>query len=142
MSLPTLTGQRVVIVGGSSGIGYAVAEGALAEGAEVVIGSSNGANVEAAVERLGKGASGGVVDVGDEASVAAFFERLGAFDHLVFTAGIGGRTWSQVRSRRWTSARRRDPETEILGRDDGHQARPGTDTAGRLDHPDRRSPGA
>ena len=90
MSLPSLNGQRIAIIGGSSGIGYAVAECALAEGAQVVIGSSNAANVEAAVARLGKGASGGVVNVNDEASVAAFFERLGAFNHLVFTAGDWG----------------------------------------------------
>jgi NAD(P)-dependent dehydrogenase (short-subunit alcohol dehydrogenase family) len=90
MPLPSLKGQRVAIIGGSSGIGYAVAECALAEGAQVVIGSSNAANVEAAAARLGKGATGGVANVSDEASVAAFFEGLGSFDHLVFTAGDWG----------------------------------------------------
>src|ERR1700677_1240222 len=90
MSLPSLNGQRIAIIGGSSGIGYAVAECALAEGARVVIASSNAANVEAAVARLGESASGSVVNVNDEASVAAFFERLGAFNHLVFTAGDWG----------------------------------------------------
>ena len=55
-----------------------------------MIGSSNAANVEAAVARLGEGASGKVVNANDEASVAAFFERLGAFNHLVFTAGDWG----------------------------------------------------
>jgi NAD(P)-dependent dehydrogenase (short-subunit alcohol dehydrogenase family) len=49
MSLPGLNGQRIAIIGGSSGIGYAVAECALAEDAQVVIASSNAANVEAAV---------------------------------------------------------------------------------------------
>lgn len=109
MSLPNLNGQRIAIIGGSSGIGYAVAECALAEGARVVIASSNAANVEAAVARLGEGASGSVVNVNDEASVAAFFERLGAFNHLVFTAGDGRRPCSQVQSRRWTSTRRATP---------------------------------
>ena len=90
MPIPTLRDQRVLIIGGSSGIGYAVAEGALAEGARVVIGSSRAANVHAAVERLGPGASGSVVDVQDEASVGAFFGALGDFDHLVFTAGDQG----------------------------------------------------
>ena len=91
MPIPTLRAQRVAIIGGSSGIGYAVAEGAIADGAQVVIGSSSAANVEAAVGRLGPSASGAVVDVKDEASVAAFFEALGSFDHLVFTAGdLGG----------------------------------------------------
>jgi len=48
MPLPNLSGQRVVVIGGTSGIGFAVAEGALAEGASVVVGSSQAANVEAA----------------------------------------------------------------------------------------------
>jgi NAD(P)-dependent dehydrogenase (short-subunit alcohol dehydrogenase family) len=87
MPVPTLRDQRVVIIGGSSGIGLAVAEGALAEGATVVIGSSRAATVESALGRLGEGASGSVVDARDEASIAAFFEANGAFDHLVYTAG-------------------------------------------------------
>ncbi|HEU0231332.1 MAG TPA: SDR family oxidoreductase [Burkholderiaceae bacterium] len=87
MSICTLRDQTVVVIGGSSGMGYAVAQGALTEGARVVIGSSNQAKVDAATQRLGAGASGAVLDVRDEASVAAFFDALEAFDHLVFTAG-------------------------------------------------------
>jgi NAD(P)-dependent dehydrogenase (short-subunit alcohol dehydrogenase family) len=90
MPLPSLNGQRVAIIGGSSGIGYAVAGCAQAEGAQVVIGSSKAANVEAAVTSLGQGVSGSRVDVSDEVSVATFFEGLGTFDHLVFTAGDWG----------------------------------------------------
>ncbi|HEX7386650.1 MAG TPA: SDR family oxidoreductase [Castellaniella sp.] len=89
MSVSILHHQTVVIIGGSSGIGYAVAEGALAEGARVMIGSSSQAKVDAATQRLGAGASGAVVDVRDEDSVAAFFGALESFDHLVFTAGDG-----------------------------------------------------
>ncbi|HSZ52124.1 MAG TPA: SDR family oxidoreductase [Caulobacteraceae bacterium] len=91
MPLPTLKDQRVVVIGGSSGIGFAVAECAMAEGARVVIGSSSADKVDAAVARLGQGASGSAVDVREEASVAAFFERVGEIDHLVFTAGDWGR---------------------------------------------------
>ena len=87
MPLPSLETQRVTVVGGSAGIGYAVAECAMAEGATVVIGSSSAKNVDTALARLGGGASGGVVDVRDEASIAAFFQTHGALDHLVFTAG-------------------------------------------------------
>jgi len=87
MPVPTLNGQRVVVIGGSSGIGFAVAEAALAEGATVVIGSSREANVQAAAARLGAGASGSAVNVREEASVQAFLEGGGSFDHLVFTAG-------------------------------------------------------
>jgi NAD(P)-dependent dehydrogenase (short-subunit alcohol dehydrogenase family) len=87
MPVPTLNGQRVVVIGGSSGIGYSVAEAVLAEGAEVVIGSSKQANVDAALARLGKGASGSAVNVRDEADVQAFFARAGGFNHLAYTAG-------------------------------------------------------
>jgi NAD(P)-dependent dehydrogenase (short-subunit alcohol dehydrogenase family) len=87
MSATTLNGKRVVVIGGSSGIGFAVARAALGEGAQVVVASSQAAKVEAAVARLGAGATGSVVNVKDEADVAGFFEALGAFDHLAFTAG-------------------------------------------------------
>jgi NAD(P)-dependent dehydrogenase (short-subunit alcohol dehydrogenase family) len=82
----SLESKRVVIIGGTSGIGLAVARGALAERAQVVVGSSHERKVSAAKGAL-PGAEALVVDVKDEASVAAFFERIGAFDHLVFTAG-------------------------------------------------------
>jgi NAD(P)-dependent dehydrogenase (short-subunit alcohol dehydrogenase family) len=83
----SLRGKTVVVVGGASGVGFAVAAAARAEGARVVIASSNAANVQAAAARLGGGATGSVVDVRDEVGVAGFFAKLGAFDHLVFTAG-------------------------------------------------------
>ena len=90
MTTPTLKGQRIVVIGGSSGIGFAVAARALGEGAHVIVGSSNAANVDAAMVRLGERASGSAVDVRSEASVAEFFERIGDFDHLVYTAGDWG----------------------------------------------------
>lgn len=86
----SLSGQSVVVIGGSSGIGFAVAKGALADGAAVTIGSSNPQNVEAAVDRLGAGSAGHAVDVKTETDVASFFEKVGRLDHLVFTAGDWG----------------------------------------------------
>jgi NAD(P)-dependent dehydrogenase (short-subunit alcohol dehydrogenase family) len=85
-----LDGAKVVVIGGASGVGFAVAAAAGMAGAEVVVGSSQAARVAAAAETLGRGAKGRTVDVKDEASVAAFFEAAGAFDHLVFTAGDWG----------------------------------------------------
>ncbi|HEY2662095.1 MAG TPA: SDR family oxidoreductase [Caulobacteraceae bacterium] len=79
-----------MVIGGASGVGFAVAAAAQEDGARVVIASSHEANVQAAVKRLGGGATGFVVDVSDEASVAGFFETLGPFDHLAFTAGDWG----------------------------------------------------
>ncbi len=85
-----LSGKKVVVIGGASGVGHAVGAAALAAGAEVVVGSSQAARIAAAAERLGHGTVGRTVDVRDEASVAAFFDAVGAFDHLVFTAGDWG----------------------------------------------------
>jgi NAD(P)-dependent dehydrogenase (short-subunit alcohol dehydrogenase family) len=85
-----LNGATVVVIGGASGVGFAVAAAALEAGARVVVGSSQAPRIEAAAETLGPGATGRTLDVKDEASVAAFFEAAGAFDHLVFTAGDWG----------------------------------------------------
>jgi NAD(P)-dependent dehydrogenase (short-subunit alcohol dehydrogenase family) len=79
--------KRVVVVGGSSGIGLAVAQRAASQGAEVVIASSNHARVQRAIESVGGEAQGQAVDFSDERTVATFFAKLGTFDHLVFTAG-------------------------------------------------------
>jgi NAD(P)-dependent dehydrogenase (short-subunit alcohol dehydrogenase family) len=78
--------KRVVIVGGSSGIGLAVAEQVALQGAEVVIVSSNAERVQEAIQSIGGKAQGQVVDVSDEKAVESFFTNIGAFDHLVFTA--------------------------------------------------------
>ncbi len=88
-----LSGAKVVVIGGASGVGYAVAAAALEAGAEVVVGSSRTARIEAAARRLGHGARSLLVDVRDEASVSAFFDAVGPFHHLVFTAG----DWGQMR---------------------------------------------
>jgi NAD(P)-dependent dehydrogenase (short-subunit alcohol dehydrogenase family) len=92
-----LGGAKVVVIGGASGVGFAVAAAAMEAGAQVVVGSSQGRRIEAAAEKLGRGAKGQTVDVRDEASVAAFFEAAGAFDHLVFTAGDWGHMFGATR---------------------------------------------
>jgi NAD(P)-dependent dehydrogenase (short-subunit alcohol dehydrogenase family) len=79
--------KRVVVMGGSSGIGLAVAQKAAAQGAKVVIVSSNAGRVQKAVESISGEAQGQAVDLSDEGAVATFFAKLGTFDHLVFTAG-------------------------------------------------------
>lgn len=83
----TLKDKRVVILGGSSGIGFEIAAEAAREGAKVVIASSNEERVGAALAKLPAEAVGQVVNLGDEKSIAALFGRLGPIDHLVYTAG-------------------------------------------------------
>jgi NAD(P)-dependent dehydrogenase (short-subunit alcohol dehydrogenase family) len=82
-----LHNERVVILGGSSGIGLAVAEQAAAQGAKLVIASSNAERVQKAIESLDGNAQGHTLDLSDEQAVETLFAKLGAFDHLVFTAG-------------------------------------------------------
>jgi len=86
-----LEGQRVLVIGGTSGMGFAVARGAAADGARVTIASSNPDKLRGALDRLG-GGEGATLDVTDEAAVEAFFARSGQFDHIVFTAA----DWTEV----------------------------------------------
>jgi NAD(P)-dependent dehydrogenase (short-subunit alcohol dehydrogenase family) len=79
--------KRVVVLGGSSGLGFAVAEQASTKGATIVIASSNSERVQKAVEKLEGNAQGHTLDLTDESAVENFFAKVGAFDHLVFTAG-------------------------------------------------------
>jgi NAD(P)-dependent dehydrogenase (short-subunit alcohol dehydrogenase family) len=83
----SLNGKRVVILGGTSGIGLATAKAAQQEGAVVVVASSRRQRVDSALASLGGGAEGHVVDLSDEAQVRKLFEHVGGFDHLVYTAG-------------------------------------------------------
>jgi NAD(P)-dependent dehydrogenase (short-subunit alcohol dehydrogenase family) len=82
-----LQDKRVIILGGSSGIGLAVAEQASSEGAKVVVVSSNPERVQKAVQSVGGEVDGQTVDLSEEEAVAALFTKIGPFDHLIFTAG-------------------------------------------------------
>ena len=82
-----LDGQRIVVLGGSSGIGLATAQAAVREGANVVIASSRKARIDEALATLPTGTEGHVLDLADGDATRALFARLGSFDHLVFTAG-------------------------------------------------------
>ena len=82
-----LTDQRIVIVGGSSGMGLATARAAAAAGAVVTIASSDQGRLDTALAGLPGGCDGAVVDTRSEADLAALFARAGDLDHLVYTAG-------------------------------------------------------
>lgn len=83
----TLNGSRVVVLGGTAGIGLATARAAAAAGAYVVVASSRKTRVERALAEMPAGTEGHAVDLTDETAVASLFTQIGPFDHLVFTAG-------------------------------------------------------
>jgi NAD(P)-dependent dehydrogenase (short-subunit alcohol dehydrogenase family) len=76
-----LHGKRIVILGGTSGIGLAVAQAAAGEGAQAVIVSSNSDRLDRALSSLPAGAEGRVANLLSSLEVAALFEDLGDFDH-------------------------------------------------------------
>ncbi|KAG8792842.1 hypothetical protein FRC12_004713 [Ceratobasidium sp. 428] len=97
-----LNGKKILVIGGSSGIGYGVAAAALDNGALVVIASSAQSKVEAAVERLKKGingkedvtVSGESFNIKDFPALTGFLTKHAPFDHLVITAGEAPRAFS------------------------------------------------
>lgn len=82
----SLAGKRVVVIGGTSGIGFAVALMVHKLRANLLLASSTSEKVKAAVDRL-PGATGDVVNLNDEASIVGFLDRLDPFDHLAITGG-------------------------------------------------------
>jgi NAD(P)-dependent dehydrogenase (short-subunit alcohol dehydrogenase family) len=79
-----LKGKKIVVVGGSSGIGFSSAELAKAEGADVVIASHNPERLNAAAAKLGVKAI--AADVTSDESIAALLQKCGPVDHVVVTA--------------------------------------------------------
>ncbi|GAC1518443.1 MAG: SDR family oxidoreductase [Beijerinckiaceae bacterium] len=81
-----LKGKKVVVVGGSSGIGYCTAALAKSEGAGLIIASREGERLQKAAESLG--VRGIAADVTNDAAVKRLFEITGPVDHVVVTAAV------------------------------------------------------
>jgi NAD(P)-dependent dehydrogenase (short-subunit alcohol dehydrogenase family) len=95
-----LRGARVLIIGGTSGIGYGVAEGAIeSQAAAVIVSSSSSSRVQDAVARLKASypsskteISGYTCDLGDAATIENNIKHLLVdqcqnLDHIVYSAG-------------------------------------------------------
>ena len=79
-------GRTALVIGGASGIGLATSRALAADGCHVTIADLNADGAAASAEEIGAAAD--VVDVTNEDSVAALFERTGRLDVVVTTAGF------------------------------------------------------
>ncbi|MFO7287448.1 MAG: SDR family oxidoreductase [Gammaproteobacteria bacterium] len=77
--------QKILVIGGSSGIGFATAQLAAELGAAVTIASRSEAKLRDAAERIGPGIAYRVLDLTSDDQVKAFFEQGDAWDHVVVT---------------------------------------------------------
>ena len=98
--LSDVTDVRVLVSGGTSGLGHAMSAALVAGGAHVVVTGRDAARTTAAADELARSGPGRAVgiamDVRDEQSVAAGIaaasDALGGIDVLVNNAGIGMQT--------------------------------------------------
>lgn len=83
-----ITNRKIIVVGGSSGMGLAVVRAALARGAEVTAVGRSADRLERVVSELGREnhVKSVAADVTQEDDVRRLFETVGRFDHLVVTA--------------------------------------------------------
>ena len=83
----SLKNKTVLLLGASSGIGFATAKLAAEEGARIIIVSSNEERLNRALKQLPESANGLVADLSKEEDIKALFEQIEKIDHLVYTAG-------------------------------------------------------
>jgi NAD(P)-dependent dehydrogenase (short-subunit alcohol dehydrogenase family) len=78
-----LQGERVVIIGGSSGIGLATAKAAVSAGAKVIIAGRSVQKLKQAQVEIGGDVEISSLDLLHEDAVKKFFAEVGIIDHLV-----------------------------------------------------------
>jgi len=86
MTTQRLSNQRVLVIGGSSGIGFATAAAAVGAGAAVTIASRNQKKLDAVSANLSGAVQTRVLDTADNNLVERFFQQEEAWDHVVVSA--------------------------------------------------------
>lgn len=82
-----LENARVLVIGGTSGIGLGVASAAAERGAVPIVMSRQQSSVDRALAQLPEHARGATVDLTDPTSLDRLASDVGDIEHLVFTAG-------------------------------------------------------
>jgi NAD(P)-dependent dehydrogenase (short-subunit alcohol dehydrogenase family) len=85
----SLKDARVLVLGGSSGIGLATAKAAAAAGAKVTLASRSNDKVNAAAMQVGQGAVGVPIDTTNDTALEAFFAKQPDWDHIVVSVAAG-----------------------------------------------------
>jgi NAD(P)-dependent dehydrogenase (short-subunit alcohol dehydrogenase family) len=83
---PALLGQTVIVIGGSSGIGFETARRASAEGAKVILAARDPERLKHAATEVGA-SSTAAFDATDPVAIERFFRDLPMIDHVMVTAG-------------------------------------------------------
>jgi len=78
--------QRVLVVGGSSGIGQATAQAFVRAGAKVTIASRSLPKLQVAAEQVAGQVGIAALDMTSDADVESFFAKAGEWDHIVISA--------------------------------------------------------
>ena len=81
-----LKNQRVVVTGITGGIAFETTKLLASLGAEVIVTARSQDKLDTAISQIEGNVKGEILDLKDEASIKALFEKVGEFDHLVTPA--------------------------------------------------------
>jgi len=87
--MKNLQNKRIVIIGGTSGIGLTTARMLAAEGAEVIISGRHQNKLQQAIKESSASPLSQSVNAADRNQLDAFFKSIGNFDHLIVTVSGG-----------------------------------------------------
>jgi NAD(P)-dependent dehydrogenase (short-subunit alcohol dehydrogenase family) len=87
--MKNLQNKRIVIVGGTSGIGLTTASMLAAQGAEVIISGRDQNKLQHAIKESSASPLSQAVNAAERNQLDTFFKSIGNFDHLIITVSGG-----------------------------------------------------